>query len=49
MNLKKRRDLKHFSEWLKENGLIRDDLIPYELAELYLESEFYKKNKNRKH
>lgn len=45
MNLEKRREFKHFATWLRDQGFLdkKHILIPYELAELYLESDFYQK------
>lgn len=49
MDLKKRKLLKDFATWLDVKGYLTDKhvLIPYELAELFLESDFCKdRNKN---
>ena len=45
MDLEKRNDFRHFATWLRDMEYLTDEfiLIPYELAELYLESDYYRK------
>ena len=45
MDLRKRDEYKRFAMWLNDNGYLKDLMIPYELAELYLESDFYAQRK----
>lgn len=44
MELEKRKQYKQFATWLNNNEYLtqRVQLIPYELAEMYLESDYYK-------
>lgn len=44
MDLQKRRQYKLFATWLNDNNYLNErySLIPYELAEMYLESDYYK-------